>query len=96
MDFINDIKSETLIICNSYVKELILKENKLIPIKFMNPHEFISKYYFTYDENAIIYVMDKYNIKYDIAKEYIDNLYYVENKKYEIAKLDFLVNLKSE
>ena len=40
--------------------------------------------------------MKKYNIKYDIAKMYLENIYYVEDTLYDIEKLDFLVNLKKE
>lgn len=96
MDFIKNITSETLIICNNTVKELILNMHLFKPIKFMNKLEFLSKYFFTYDEFAIKYISDKYNIRYDIAKEYIDNLYYIEDKQYNNYKLDFLVNIKKE
>ena len=96
MNFINDIKKETLIICNKYTKENILKLNKLIPIKIMTQEEFKEKYFFSYDEESIIYIINKYNVKYEIATEYIDNLYYIDNKKYNNFKLDFLVSLKNE
>ena len=59
MDFINNIKEETLIICNQYEKENILKINKLLPIKIMNIEEFKEKYFFSYDESAILYLIKK-------------------------------------
>ena len=96
MDFINDIKKETLIICNDSDKNKLLMRNKLINIKLMNINEFISKYYFDYDEDTIMYVMNKYNIKYEIALVYIKNLYYIEDMGYDVNKLDFLVSLKKE
>ena len=96
MDFIRTINSETLIICNNNIKDIIMNMHILKPIKFMTISEFLHKYYFDYDENTIAYIMDKYNIRYDIAKEYIDNLYYIEDKQYNNPKLDFLVNLKKE
>ena len=96
MDFINDIKCETLIICKSYFKKEIFKLSKLLPIKMMTVDEFKNKYYFSYEEDAIIYVMNKYNVKYDIARIYINNLYYIEEKNYNVKKLDFLVNLKRD
>ena len=96
MEFINDINSETLIICNDSVKNKILELKILKPIKIMNKQEFLEEYFFKYDEYALRYIMDKYNCKYDIAQKYIDNLYYVENRNYNISKLDFLVNLKKE
>ena len=96
MDFLNEINKETLIICNDNDKELILKRNKLINIKVLNMNEFISKYCFDYDEDAILYLMNKYNMKYEIALMYIKNIYYIENKDYGIKKLDFLVQIKKE
>ena len=38
--------------------------------------------------------MKKENTKYDIAKNYIENIYYIENKNYENIKLNKLVNIK--
>lgn len=96
MDFLDEIKEETLIICSKYDKEKILSMNKLINIKIMNLSEFISKFCFDYDENAILYVMNKCNVKYEVAEMYINNLYYIESKKYNVNKLDFLVDLKKE
>jgi len=37
-----------------------------------------------------------YNIKYEIALEYLNNLYYIEDKLYNNEKLDFLFNVKKE
>ena len=96
MDFMNDINKETLIICNSNIKDIIMNMHVLKPIKFMNISEFLHKCFFYYDENTITYIINKYNVRYDIAKEYLDNLYYIEDKQYNNSKLDFLVNLKKE
>jgi len=96
MDFLNNIKKETLVICSESSKKSILKRSKLLNVKVMNMNEFISKYCFEYDEKAILYIMNKYNVKYEIALMYIRNLYYIENKEYNVNKLDFLVQLKIE
>ena len=86
-----------IIICNNKQKEYLLKNSKpLSNNKYYTLSEFIKNLYFDYDYRAILYVIKKYNVKYDIAKEYLDNLIYVEDKKYNIEKLDFLVNLKKE
>ena len=91
------IKNNTIVICNTNYKLQILKNiKKLINIKFMSMDEFIKLYYFDYDEKTILYLIKKYNIKYEIALEYLNNLIYIEDKKYNIEKLDFLVNLKKE
>ena len=96
MDFINEIKDDTLIICNKYVKDSIMRMNKLLPIKFIYLNEFLNKYFFSYDEESILYVMDKYHVKYEIAKEYLDNLYCINDIEYNNEKLDFLVSLKKD
>lgn len=86
-----------IIICNNNQKEYLLKNSKsLSNNKYYTLSEFIKNLYFDYDYKAILYIIKKYNVKYDIAKEYLDNLIYVEDKKYNIEKLDFLVNLKKE
>ena len=91
------IKNNTIIICNNNYKIQILKDiKKLINIKFMSMDEFIKSYYFDYDEKTILYVIKKYNIKYEIALEYLNNLMYIEDKNYNNKKLNFLVNLKKE
>jgi len=94
---LESIKDNSIIICNSSCKIQILKNiNKLINIKFMSMNEFIKSYYFDYDEKTILYLINKYDIKYEIALEYLDNLIYIEDKKYNNEKLDFLVDLKSD
>ena len=86
-----------IIICNNKQKEYLLKNSKsLSNNKYYTLSEFIKNLYFDYDYKAILYVIKKYNVKYDIAKEYLDNLIYVEDKKYNIEKLDFLLDLKKD
>ena len=96
MKFMDEISTDTLIISNKNIKEIYFNMGILKPVKFMTMNEFLSKYYFSYDESTISYVVNKYNIKYDIAKEYLDNLYYVQDRSYGVSKLDFLVSLKYE
>ena len=94
---LESIKNNTIVICNSNYKMQLLKNiKKLINIKFMSMDEFIKSYYFEYDEKTILYLIKKYNIKYEIALEYLNNLIYIEDNKYENEQLDFLVNLKKE
>ena len=96
MKFLDEIKNETLIICKNSFKERVLELKRLIPVKFMGIDEFISKYYFSYDESAILYMMKKYGYKYEVAKMYLDNLYYIDDREYGCDKLDFLVKIKKE
>ena len=96
MDFFNNINEETLIIGNKELKEKILKTKKLLPISFIEMDEFLNKFYFSYDENAIIYLMNTHKMKYKVAKNYLDNLYYIKDIQYNNSKLDYLVSLKKE
>ena len=72
----------TLYIVNHFYKEKMLKENEFLNNKkYMSLEEFKKSYLFDYDEEAIYYLMKSRNIKYDIAKNYIDNMYFVWNTK---------------
>ena len=91
------IKDNTLIITND--KNKLIKEisllNNIASIKIITMNELINSYYFDYDEKTIYYLMNKYNIKADIAKIYIKNMYYID-KLYNNTKLDNIYNLKQE
>ncbi len=94
---LEDIKNNSVIICDKVKKTQILKNaKKLLDIKFFTMQKFIKEYLFDYDEKAIIYLINKYNIKYEIALMYLKNIYYIENKKYDNKKLDFLVQIKED
>lgn len=91
-------KNNQIIITSSINKKNLLKKlnKELLNIKIYSINEFNKLYYFDYQENAIYYVMNKLNVKYEIAKIYIDNMFYVESKEYKNNKLSFLVALKEE
>ncbi len=91
-------KNNQIIITSNVNKKNLLKKlnNKLINIKIYSLSEFNKLYYFDYKEETIYYVMTKFNVKYEIAKIYIDNIYNIENKSYNNSKLSFLFSLKEE
>lgn len=60
-------------------KNLLLNRKKLVNEKIMTMQEFISKSLFTYNEKTIYYIMNKCNIKYDIALTYLNNMIYVND-----------------
>lgn len=99
MNFL-DKNDENIIICKPYVKEKILKElskeKEFYNIKFIDFNEIKAKIYFDYDYNTLNYLINKYNYKYDVAKMYIDNIYFIEDKYYKSQKLQKLVKLKKE
>jgi hypothetical protein len=96
MDFITNITSETLIICNDSYKKQVITTNCLHNIKIMTFNEFIKKFYYDYDESTILYTMNKLNVKYDVATVYLKNLYYIKEDSYPVKKLQILQELKQE
>ena len=91
-------KNNQIIITSNINKKNILKKinNQLLNIKIYSINEFNKLYFLDYTEEASYYIMDKYNVKYEIAKIYLDNMTYIENKKYSNDKLSFLSKLKQE
>ena len=90
-----------LIICSNEEKNKILlslsNEKDIHPIKFMNKREYLSNYYFSYDDETIYYLMKKYNLNIDVCKVYLNNLYIIDiNKDYKNDKLNYLKDLKKE
>jgi ATP-dependent helicase/nuclease subunit B len=93
---LSNIKNNSILIIPSNIKKRIIKElnKKNLNIKTISLNELIKKYTFDYNEKTIYYLMKKENIKYEIAENYIKNIYYIENKKYNNIKLDKLVEIK--
>lgn len=91
-------KNNSIIITSNTSKKDILcsNNNKLSYYKIYTLSEFNKLYYFDYNEKTIYYIMNKYNVKYEIAKIYINNLYYINNDTYTNSKLKFLFELKQE
>ena len=50
--------------------------------------------FFDYDDRALEYIINKYNVNINIAKIYLDNLYFL--KEIDDEKVIFLNNLKKE
>ncbi len=80
----------SIVLCDYNIKQDLLKNNKsLNNIKYMTVDELIKSYTFYYDEKSISYLISKYNISYDIALEYLENLYYIydfDNEKINLLK----------
>lgn len=95
-----NLKDNTLLIVPSGIKEDVIENvrenNPLLDITFITKEEFIKKVTFDYNNQAIYYLMNKYKMKYEIAKVYLDNIYYVDLVEYESSKLKKLTDLKKE
>lgn len=98
MMVVNMFDNKQIIVTSNINKKNIIKKlnNQIVNIKIYSINEFNKLFYFDYNEETIYYIMSKYNVKYEIAKIYIDNMYYMEEKKYKNSKLSFLVSLKEE
>lgn len=94
------LKENNLIIVENSLKKKVIEEinnsNKLIDFKVMDINEFINNYYYSYDKKTVYYVLNKLNIKYEIALEYLNSINYVEDKNYNNFKLNKIVELKKE
>ena len=97
---LDNIKPNTILIVPDIIKERVIRNIRdrygLIDVKFMNIKEFRNKYFFSYDNKTIYYLMDKYLWKYEVCLTYLEQLYYIEDKEYSHKLLSFLVSLRNE
>lgn len=98
MGIIDKLEDDTIIVTEYEYKLELLNElsSSFKSVKFMSKKQFLAKYYFDYDINAVYYLMNKYNVNEDVALIYLNNLYYVENKDYSFDKLNNLVSIKND
>ena len=90
--------NEGLVIAPNHLKKEILKkiskEKKLLNLKVMTKEEFIKEFYGTYKKEALYFIMQKYNLNYMTAKEYLNNIF-IKSKVikpfYEILKKENLL-----
>lgn len=87
-----------VVITNEFNKIELLKkiniEKKFNNNKFLTFKELKKKLYFDYDDRALEYIIEKYNVNINIAKIYLDNLYFL--KELDDKKIIFLNNLRKE
>lgn len=84
-----------IVILNDYAKKSFIKKiNKLINVKVITLSELKKKYYFDYDNKAIYFVSNKYNCIFEIAKIYIENIYFIGD--IDTKKVNFLKEVKEE
>ena len=101
MEFLKNNQERILLIIDNTNKEFILEKlsqmNGFYNVKLMTKDEFINHYFFTYQEEAIYYLMKKYQFTNNNAKIYLENIKYaLISKEKENNKLNFLRNLYEE
>lgn len=88
--------NNSIIICHDEAKRSIVKlindAHMLLNIKVISLSELKKKWCFDYTKKTIYNVCKKYNIIYEIAKMYVDNLYYVSY--IDDDKVKFLSDIK--
>ena len=89
---------EILIVKNDIKNKVIEKLSKegLLNTKVLSLEEVRDKYYFTYNEQAIYYLIKKYNYQVDVAKMYLSNMKYVKEEDYDNNKIRKIIELKNE
>ena len=92
------IENNMILVLPNNMKENVIKEvsslDKIYNIKFMSLKELIDSLTFTYDERSIYYLIKKYDMNYDVANIYLNNLKYVVNNVSD--KTNKLTKIKNE
>lgn len=95
---IETIPENSIIVVKDSIKKDFIKEYRKLGLKndsIIGLNEFKKKYYFDYSIETINYIIHNYSCIKEIAKIYLENLYYVkEDSKYE--KVKFLNSLKKD
>lgn len=85
-----------VIVTNEYNKinilEQLTKEKKFNNNKFFSFKELKKKLFFDYDNRAIFFIMENYNVNINIAKIYLENMYFLKN--IDDKKVRFLMDVK--
>ena len=92
------IENNMILVLPNNMKENVIKEvsslDKIYNIKFMSLKELIDSLTFTYDERSIYYLIKKYDMNYDVANIYLNNLKYTVNNVSD--KTNKLTKIKNE
>lgn len=87
-----------IVVCDNYKKEKLLKEYSKKRIindnKFYTFKELKKKLFFDYDYKTLEYIIKKYKVNINIAKIYVENMYYLMDV--DTKKIKFLNELKNE
>lgn len=79
MELLKYLKNGSVLVVPTPIKKQLLEEidtlDTLLNIKMMSKQEFIRQYYFDYDKETLIYLTNKYDIKLEVARVYIENMY---------------------
>lgn len=78
-----EIKQNTILIIPGKIKEKVLtfmSQNKICaPLKIIEYENLKKLIFFDYDEDTILYLKNKYQMKKEVAKTYLENMYYIDD-----------------
>lgn len=98
MNLYDYIQDGTLFIVPSFTRQKILRtideKGNFYRLKFMTMGEFLERFLFSYDEEALVYFSKTYHVKPSIAKIYLEHMKYIESAN--IPSLEFLQKQKVE
>lgn len=82
----NNLKNNDLVITNNKqsLLDYLNKHKKLLNLRIMTLKEFKDNYFGYVDQKALYYLISKYKYKYDIAKMYLENYYFLDDLKKEL------------
>ena len=92
------VKMQKLYIVENNKQELIkilTKENTFLNNKYFTLNELKKALFYDYDNQTILHLIKKHQLNHQIAKIYLNNLYYIEDKMYQSSKLNQLKNIKT-
>lgn len=100
MKFLDNLLNDSILIIPNDLRDKVLEyfdnTSKLKNIKIMTFNDLKKGLFFDYNNETINYIMNKYQVNYDVAKNYIQDLYYVSDSLGNDPKLEFLKYLKNE
>lgn len=98
MKFLSSIENNSIILTTNNIRKKILKyiddNSLLVNAKYMTFKELFDNYYFTYDEETLSYIINKYKIDISTIKEILKFMYYDYDIKDD--KINFINDLKKE
>ncbi len=100
MELKNIMCDNSILIVPKNSKEKMIQAISSLPsfyaYKIIDDASLKESLFFSYDMNAIHYLVKKYNYKPENAIQYIESMYYIQDKNYQNPTLNFIRDLKKE
>ncbi len=98
MQFVEQLENDSILIIPKNLKTKVLvylNDNNIIKsLKILTFNDLKKGLFFDYGSDAAKETMDYLQVSLDVAKNYLNNLYYITEEKYDNDKLNMLLDLK--